>query len=204
MGGRFLLECKKGILNFVIMRPICTVLGFITDIFDLYGQGQIDFAKSYVYLAAITNFSQVGEGMIGGSWVEKDTFNALDYLHTIPSVALFEERISPFSSVACFQQAPFNNRLYPFLIFPQLWALYCLAIMYHKCHDELAPIRPLSKFLVVKAVVFVTFWQGVVIAILVYKVCERSCVSIQPALYNYIAAHSASGAASIPLSLFLI
>lgn len=59
MGGKFLLECKKGILNFVIMRPICTVLGFITDIFDLYGQGQIDFSKSYVYLAAITNFSQV-------------------------------------------------------------------------------------------------------------------------------------------------
>ena len=41
--------------------------------------------------------------------------------------------------------------------------------MYHKCHEELAPIRPLSKFVVVKAVVFVTFWQGVLIAILVYK-----------------------------------
>ena len=75
-------------------------------------------------------------------------------------------------------------------------------MMYHKCHAELAPIRPLSKFIVVKAVVFVTFWQvgegriygstchpirsvcraittflslpfwqGVAIAILVYKVC---------------------------------
>ena len=62
MGAKFLLECKKGILNFVIMRPICTALGLITDVFDLYGQGQIDFAKSYVYLAAITNFSQVGPG----------------------------------------------------------------------------------------------------------------------------------------------
>lgn len=32
----------------------------------------------------------------------------------------------------------------------QVWALYCLAMMYHKMHAELAPIRPLSKFLVVK------------------------------------------------------
>ena len=66
MGAKFLLECKKGILNFVIMRPICTALGLITDVFDLYGQGQIDFAKSYVYLAAITNFSQVGPACTPG------------------------------------------------------------------------------------------------------------------------------------------
>ncbi|GAX79883.1 hypothetical protein CEUSTIGMA_g7323.t1 [Chlamydomonas eustigma] len=108
MGAKFLLECKKGVMNFVIMRPLCTAIGLITDIFDLYGQGQIDFGRSYVYLAAATNFSQV-------------------------------------------------------------WALYCLAMMYHKMHDELSPIRPLSKFIVVKAVVFVTFWQGILIAILVYK-----------------------------------
>ena len=59
MGAKFLMACKTGILNFVIMRPVCTALGLITDVFDLYGQGQIDFTKSYVYLAAITNFSQV-------------------------------------------------------------------------------------------------------------------------------------------------
>ncbi|KAG2436373.1 hypothetical protein HXX76_006680 [Chlamydomonas incerta] len=107
MGTQFLWECKKGVLNYVILRPICTSLAFITDIFDEYGEGQINFRKSYVYLAAVTNFSQ-------------------------------------------------------------LWALYCLVMLYTAMHQELAPIRPLSKFLCIKAVVFVTFWQSIAIAILVY------------------------------------
>jgi len=107
MGAPFLFQIKKGILNYVIIRPVCSALALATDMIGLYGQGVIDPRKSYVYLAATMNFSQ-------------------------------------------------------------LWALYCLVQLYHKSHTELAPIRPLSKFLVVKAVVFISFWQGVVLAILVH------------------------------------
>ena len=37
---------------------------------------------------------------------------------------------------------------------PQLYALACLALFYLELKEELAPLKPLGKFLVIKAVVF--------------------------------------------------
>ncbi|RWR90587.1 protein LAZ1 isoform X1 [Cinnamomum micranthum f. kanehirae] len=59
---------------------------------------------------------------------------------------------------------------YPYMAvvlnFSQSWALYCLVQFYTVTKDELAHIKPLAKFLVFKSIVFLTWWQGVAIALL--------------------------------------
>ncbi|PKA47817.1 hypothetical protein AXF42_Ash020220 [Apostasia shenzhenica] len=59
---------------------------------------------------------------------------------------------------------------YPYMAvvlnFSQSWALYCLVQFYAAIKDELEHINPLAKFLTFKSIVFLTWWQGVAIALL--------------------------------------
>jgi hypothetical protein len=48
----------------------------------------------------------------------------------------------------------------------QCWALYCMIFFYYATKNELGPIRPVGKFLSVKALVFFTWWQSVGISLL--------------------------------------
>ncbi|CAH0560433.1 unnamed protein product [Brassicogethes aeneus] len=51
----------------------------------------------------------------------------------------------------------------------QFVAMYCLVMFYKANIAELRPMRPLPKFLCIKAVVFFSFFQGVMIDLLVYS-----------------------------------
>ena len=47
-----------------------------------------------------------------------------------------------------------------------VWAVYCLVLFYHEARNELRPIKPLAKFLSIKGIVFVTFWQSIMLQFL--------------------------------------
>ena len=94
----------------------------------------------------------------------------------------------------------------------QLISLYCLVWLYVAMKNELAPFSPMAKFLVVKSVVFFTWWQSVGLAVLVKasiltSTAELDVGEIQVGLQDFIvciemfiaaAVHKVSTAASAP------
>ncbi|ODQ65645.1 DUF300-domain-containing protein [Nadsonia fulvescens var. elongata DSM 6958] len=47
-------------------------------------------------------------------------------------------------------------------------SLYCLALFWVTLAADLAPFRPMPKFLCIKAVIFFSYWQGIILAIMVW------------------------------------
>lgn len=63
----------------------------------------------------------------------------------------------------------------------QGYALYVLYLFYQATHKELVQIHPFGKFLALKTIVFFSFWQGVVIGVLVQQgaITEMDMLSAQ-------------------------
>ena len=133
MGEEFMLECKWGVLQYVVMKTLTTTAIMILEPMGLYGEGSFDFDKAYIYLTILLNASVT-------------------------------------------------------------WALYCLVLFFHAVNHELKEPKdwhPLGKFLCIKGVIFFTFWQGMVISILVAlgiitEVGTWDADHVASALQNYL------------------
>lgn len=106
-GREFVHNCKHGILQYTVVRPITTFVAYICEVEGVYGEGMFETDVAFPYIMLINNCSQ-------------------------------------------------------------FIAMYCLVLFYRANRDELKPMRPMPKFLCIKAVIFFSFFQGVIITGLVY------------------------------------
>ncbi|XP_050015214.1 transmembrane protein 184C [Alexandromys fortis] len=104
MGEMLLFRCKRGVLQYTVVRMITTVTALVCEIVGVYDEGNFSFSNAWTYLVILNNLSQV-------------------------------------------------------------FALYCLWLFYNVLIEELSPIQPSGNFLCVKLVVFLSFWQAVLIAL---------------------------------------
>ncbi|CAK9290382.1 unnamed protein product [Gordionus sp. m RMFG-2023] len=107
-GWPFIQNCKRGVLQYTVIRPLMTIIALITEMFGVYQDGIFSFRYTWIYTVIINNISQ-------------------------------------------------------------LFAMYCLILFYKATYQELKPMKPLGKFFCVKAVVFASFWQSVLIAFFVHS-----------------------------------
>ncbi|CEG38292.1 transmembrane protein 184c-like [Plasmopara halstedii] len=106
MGGKFLRQTTIGILQYIPIKLLMSIVMLITSLAGVYGEGELmNPFVSYGYVCFILSASQT-------------------------------------------------------------WALYCLLIFFHGAHEELQPMRPWPKFLAIKAIIFFTYWQSIMISML--------------------------------------
>jgi hypothetical protein len=101
----FFVRCKFGVLQYVLLKFVSSIVIMILELHGLYKEGDFTPRGGYLYICILTNLSQC-------------------------------------------------------------WALYCLIFFYFATVNELSPIRPVGKFLSVKAIVFFTWWQSVCISLI--------------------------------------
>lgn len=99
---------------------------------------------------------------------------------------------------------------YPYIAvvlnFSQSWALYCLVQFYTVTKDELERIKPLAKFLTFKSIVFLTWWQGLIIAFFfdlgLFKSSIAESLKFQSSIQAFIICIEMAVAASVHLYVF--
>ncbi|KAH8410258.1 hypothetical protein KR009_010228 [Drosophila setifemur] len=107
MGREFIHNCKHGILQYTVVRPITTFISVICELCGVYGEGEFAGTVAFPYIVVVNNISQ-------------------------------------------------------------FVAMYCLVLFYRANKEDLKPMKPIPKFLCIKAVVFFSFFQGVLLNVLVY------------------------------------
>ena len=103
---------------------------------------------------------------MGTPFIRAVQTGVLNYVVTRPVTAVIGFILTPLGKYNPGQLRPDDAYVYLATVngLSQMWALYCLVMLYKVAWQDMQGCRVLAKFLCVKGVVFATFWQGVIIA----------------------------------------
>eukprot|EP00249_Psilotum_nudum_P021549 c28152_g1_i1 orf=571-2082(+) len=159
--GRYLIACLGGEDRTIEMMERQAIAGPRTPLLD-HSSG-----KAVVkHLFPLNYFLKPWS--LGQEFYQAFKFGIVQYMILKTVCALLSLVLQPFDA---YGEGNFKwDKGYPYIAvvmnFSQSWALYCLIQFYNNTQEELAPIKPLAKFLCFKSIVFLTWWQGVIIAII--------------------------------------
>lgn len=57
LGMEFMLQCKHGVLQYVVVKTIATILTYLFEMTNTYGEGEFSWNSAYPYMAFIMNMS---------------------------------------------------------------------------------------------------------------------------------------------------
>lgn len=101
------------------------------------------------------------------NWYFSSKRGILQYVFIRSFISIFQAFLMLFDA---YEETYYVNSVYLYTTlitnFSQIWAIYCLAVFYFELKPALAPIRPVPKFLLIKAIVFFTWWQSVILVLL--------------------------------------
>lgn len=119
------LFVKRGILQFVYVKPVLAIITMVLKATGNYHEGEFSWTSSYFYLTFFFNLS----------------------------VSL---------------------------------SLWCLMVFFYATKKDMVQFRPLPKFLCVKAIIFFSFWQSVVVALLVFAGVIPEAEHISVAIQDFL------------------
>nr|XP_002127885.1 transmembrane protein 184C-like [Ciona intestinalis] len=59
MGGIFIQTCKRGVLQYTLIRPVTTIIALICELTNVYHEGDFSPRYAWLYIMIINNMSQI-------------------------------------------------------------------------------------------------------------------------------------------------
>ncbi|TRY88404.1 hypothetical protein DNTS_018306 [Danionella cerebrum] len=168
----FLRFCKQATLQFCVVKPLMAAITVVLQAFNKYRDG--DFKYALLFSSPLLSSPLLSSPLLSSPLFSSLLFSSLLFSSLLFSSLLFSSLLfsSPLFSLEIFSVLNLfcasGGYLYVMIIYnvSVSVSLYALLLFYQAAQELLEPFGPLLKFLMVKSVIFLSFWQGMLLAIL--------------------------------------